>query len=402
MGYVLLLEHPVTVGGDAYVYHYGAKLVVEGKGFIAPYAYNVTGQVSQTAQHPPLYTLALALPAAVGLGTFLDSQLWSCLIGTGTVALVALVGARLAGPRAGLVAASLAAVYPNMWIPDGMVAAETLSLFMVALVLLCAYRLWEDRGSTSCAVLGMTCALAALTRAEAVILLPLILVVWLVSAQRAELRRRIRGVAVAAVTAAITLAPWVGYNLTRFDRPVLLTTGLPLALVQGNCNQVYYGSKTGYYALSCIPSVPSPRGDESDQDVYFEHVALDYIRAHLSRVPFVVFARVGRTLGFYRPLQQVRLDAYLQGWNLQAAQAGFAMYAAMVPLGVFGLVVLRRRRVPISPLLATVVTVCLATALTFADTRYRVTAEDAVVVLAAVGIDRLWASFAPARVAGTR
>lgn len=399
VGYVFWLEHPFPLGGDAYVYHFGAKLLVEGKGFIAPYTYNLTGQVHQTAEHPPLFTLALALPTALGLGTVLDNQLWCCLIGTGTVALVAMLGARLGGPRAGLTAAGLAAVYPNMWIPNGTVAVETLSLFMVALVLLSAYRLWADGGSTFSAVLlGVTCALAGLTRAEEVALLPLIVLAWLLGAHRVQLRRRIEVVAIAALAAGLTLGPWVGFNLTRFNRPVLLTTGLPLALVQGNCNQVYYGSKTGYYALSCIPSIPAPQGDESDQDVYLEHVALDYIEAHLSRVPFVVFAREGRAWGFYRPLQQVKLDSYLQGWDLPAAQAGFGMYAAMILFGAYGLVLLRRRRVPISPLLTTVAVVCLATALTFADTRYRVTAEDTVVLLAAVGIDRAWTQYAPALV----
>jgi hypothetical protein len=397
VSYVLWLEHPFAIGGDAYVYHYGAKLLVEGKGFIAPYTYHLTGQVHQSAEHPPLYTLALALPTALGFGTVLDSQLWSCLIGTGTVALVAMLGVRLAGPRTGLLAGCLAALYPNMWIPDGMVAAETLSLFVVALVLLAAYRLWNDHGTMLSAVLlGVSCALAGLTRAEELALLPLILLAWLLNAHCVRLPRRIQVTATAALAAALTLGPWVGFNLTRFDRPVLLTTGLPLALVQGNCNQVYYGSKTGYYALDCIPPIPAPQGDESDQDVYLERVALDYVEAHLSRVPFVVFARLGRTWGFYRPLQQVKLDSYLQGWDLPAAQAGFGMYAAMVLAGVYGLGVLRRRRVPISPLLATIAVVCLATALTFTDTRYRATAEDTVVLLAAVGIDRLWTRSAPA------
>lgn len=390
VGYVLWLEHPTTIGGDAYVYHYGANLLVTGKGFIDPYAYNVLGQTHQSAQHPPLYTVVLALPSVLGLDTFLDHQLWSCLMGTATIAVIAVVGRRLAGPRTGLVAAGLAAGYPNLWIPDGMVAAETLSLLVTAVVLACAYRFWDRPSMRSAALLGVAGALAGLTRAEAVILLPLIVLPWLLVTHRRGLRRRVGLVAMCGAAATVTLGPWVGYNLVRYDHPELITTGLDLALVQANCNKVYYGPQTGYFAFSCIPSVPGTRGDESDDAAYFHRVAVDYVKAHASRVPFVVFARVGRTWGFYQPLQEVRTDSYLQGWNLPAAQAGFSLYLLMVPLAAVGLVALGRRRVPVSPLVATLITVSVATAIAFGQTRYRVTAEVTVVLLAAVGIDWAW------------
>lgn len=395
--YVFGLEHPTTIGGDAYAYHFGAQMLVHGRGFIDPYAYNVTGAVHQTAQHPPLYLLALAVASTVGLGTFLDHQLWSCLIGTGTVALVAVVGRRLAGARAGLVAAGLAAVYPDIWISDGMVAAETVALLTTVVVVWSAYRFWARPSARAALLLGVACALAALARAEAVILLPLILVPWMVASNRFGLRRR-AGLAAAAVLAAgVTLGPWVGLNLARFDHPVLVSSGLDLALVQANCDQTYYGAHTGYYSFSCIPVVPAPRGDESDDAIYFHHVAVTYITAHESRLPFVAFARLGRTWGFYHPLQEIDQDAFLQGWNLPATQVGFAMYVALVPAAVAGLVLLRRRRVPVSPLVATVLTVSAAAVLTFGQTRYRLTAEATIVVLAAVAVDGAWAALATRR-----
>lgn len=396
VAYVLMLEHPTTIRGDAYAYHFGAQRLVHGRGFIDPFAYNLLGVVHQTAQHPPLYLLALAVPSAVGLGTFLDHQLWSCLMGTGTVAMVALVGRRLAGARAGLVAAGLAAVYPDIWISDGMVAAETIALLMTVVAVWSAYRLWERPSPRAAALLGMACALAALARAEAVVLLPLMLAPWVV-ASRVELKRRAGLVAAAALAAGATLGPWVGFNLTRFDHPVLISSGLDLALVQANCDQTYYGSDIGHFSFSCIPRTPVPRGDESDDAAFFHRVAVSYITHHEGRLPFVAFARLGRTWGFYHPLQEIDQDAYLQGWNLPAAQAGYAMYVILVPAAVAGLVLLRRRRVPVSPLLAAVVTVGAAALLTFGQIRYRVTAEGAIVILAAVAIDQAWAALAAKR-----
>ena len=58
----------------------------------------------------------------------------------------------------------------------------------------------------------------------------------------------------------------------------------------------------------------------------------------------------------------------------------------MIP-AIGGIVVLRRRHIPISPLIALVVIVTLAAMTTFGVTRYRAPAEPAIVIAAAVGID---------------
>ena len=59
----------------------------------------------------------------------------------------------------------------------------------------------------------------------------------------------------------------------------------------------------------------------------------------------------------------------------------------MMVLAVLGVVVLRRRRVPVFPLLAFPITVLISVALTFGQARYRAPAEAALVILAAVAID---------------
>jgi hypothetical protein len=51
---------------------------------------------------------------------------------------------------------------------------------------------------------------------------------------------------------------------------------------------------------------------------------------------------------------------------------------------------MRRRRIPILPLVALAVTATLAAASTFGVTRYRAPAEVALVVAAAIGIAAVW------------
>jgi asparagine N-glycosylation enzyme membrane subunit Stt3 len=64
---------------------------------------------------------------------------WACsswgsvAIGTCTIVVIGLVANRLAGPRAGLLAAGIAAVYPNLWMNDGLVMSEAPGGLLVAL-----------------------------------------------------------------------------------------------------------------------------------------------------------------------------------------------------------------------------------------------------------------------------
>ena len=90
------------------------------------------------AEHGPLTSLYLT-PWSLGPG---DNVAWqrfaTTLLGIATVAVIGLVGRRLAGPRVGLVAAGIAAVYPNLWINDSLVMSESLACLIVAVALLVA------------------------------------------------------------------------------------------------------------------------------------------------------------------------------------------------------------------------------------------------------------------------
>ncbi len=122
--YVLGWKHPVFIGGDAYWYHYGAQLLVDGHGFIDAYRYKI-GIVAGTADHPPVTVLFLAFCDLFGMRSFFWQQLDMCVVGSCTVVLIAAIARQLAGRRAGLIAGVIAAFYPNLWINDAMVMSET-------------------------------------------------------------------------------------------------------------------------------------------------------------------------------------------------------------------------------------------------------------------------------------
>ncbi|HUF85542.1 MAG TPA: glycosyltransferase family 39 protein, partial [Acidimicrobiia bacterium] len=240
VAYVLIERRDFMFEGDAVFYHQGANLLADGRGFISPFELADSGKVVEAADHPPLYLVWLAVPSFVGLDTDLSHLLWSCLVGAGSLALVGLLGREVAGPRIGLLAAGVAALYPNLWWHDGALMAETMAIFTATFVIFLAYRYRASPSTGRAVALGVACGLAALTRAELALLVPLVVVplVWLRAGL--DVRNRLRQLAIPVLTFAVTLAPWVGYNLTRFDRPVVISTGFELTLNISSCDDTYY------------------------------------------------------------------------------------------------------------------------------------------------------------------
>ena len=65
---------------------------------------------------------------------------------------------------------------------------------------------------------------------------------------------------------------------------------------------------------------------------------------------------------------------------------GFAAYWLVSIAAIGGVIVLRRRDIPVYPLLAPIVTAVIGIALTFGSVRYRAPADVSIVLLAAVAI----------------
>jgi hypothetical protein len=386
IAYVLITKNPRAVGGDSFYYHYGANLLVEGRGFPDPIQLLQFHREMPGAAHPPGYILALAIPSLFRLDTFLDHQIWSCIIGGATVLLVGVTGKEIAGPRVGLIAAVLAGVYPSVWFYDSVVMSETLILLTTTLAILIAYRFARRRSVGLAIGLGIAVGVAALTRAESILLVPLLVVPLALWLRDVDLRRRLGLLAIATGATLVTVAPWVGYNLVRFEDPVFLSSNLELTLLSANCDDTYYGPFLGFWALRCGTQFVPPKGDASVQARFFRAKVREYVDDHKSRVPVVVLAREGRTWGFMNANQQITIDQ-IEGKELNTSRIALGMYYALLALSVVGVVALRRRRVPLTPLLAVLGAVALTVGFVYGTTRFRAPAEVSLVLLGSVGID---------------
>jgi 4-amino-4-deoxy-L-arabinose transferase-like glycosyltransferase len=380
-----------TAGGDAYYYHAAANLLVEGKGFINPFLYYGAHHSVQTAAFPPGFVFLLAPAALVGLKSYFAQRIWCCVIGAGAIAVGGITGREIAGRRVGLIAAALLAVYPNIWMSDEIGLSETLTPLLVALVLLTAYRFWRRPGLRAVIWFGLSIGVATLGRDELALLGLFVLVPMVLLANTLSWRRRVSLVAVGALTAFLLVAPWVGYNMSRFKNPVFISNGLGVTLASANCNQTYYGPMEGYWAWECALAAPINHSvDESVQGSEAQKYAMDYIRSHEGRLVTVELAREGRAFAFFHPVQQIGLDSRVETRPYHWALLGLAMYYAMVGLSIGGIVILRRRRIPVWPLLAVGLEVVVSTALTFGNTRYRTPFEVSLVLLSAVTLDWIW------------
>jgi len=190
---------------------------------------------------------------------------------------------------------------------------------------------------------------------------------------------------VACLAALVLVSPWLIANLTRFDDPVLFSTNDGLTICGANLERTWYGDGTGLWALDCA-GFPVPKGDRSVVSNQLRSDGLHFIKDHLGRLPTVVAVRIARVWSLYAPGQMASYNVN-EGRDEAVSWAGFVTFWLLVPCAVVGGVLLRRRRVPITPLVAQFVVVTITAAAIYGLARFRTPAEVSLVVLAAVALD---------------
>ena len=396
-----------VAGGDAYFYHYGANLLVSGHGFINPYLYipHNAHHAVQSASFPPLFIFLVAIPSALGLKTFLVERVWCCILGAAAIVVVGYAGREIGGRRVGLIAAFLLAIYPNIWMTDELALSETIAPVLVAGVLFFTYRFWKCPTIPRVIWLGAAMGVAMLGRDELTVLVVFIVVPIVLLSRALTWKRRFATLGIGLLATALVVAPWVGYNLSRFDKPVFISTGLGVTLASADCAGTYSGQYEGYWSMPCAlhyagePSVDI-HADESVEGAELQHLALEYVRAHENRLLPVTLAKLGRAFGFFHPMQQIHLDSYVETRPYRWAVTGLVGYYVLLALSIGGTVVLRRRRIPSFPLWAVGLQVVCSVALTFGQTRYRTTFEVSLVLLAAVQLEWFWSRLHRGRARG--
>jgi hypothetical protein len=372
---VLVAPWPPEVSDDQVFFHLQSQLIADGKGYIQPQL-ELAGVIRPTAAHPPMFPTVLAGLAKVGLTDQVAQRLTGTLFGSGTLVAIGLLGRRVAGERAGLIAVTVGAAYPLLITADGALMSESLYGLLVALSLLTAFKLMDDPSWRWAALLGVLGGLAALTRGEAFALLALLLLPFV---------RRPggwRAIGIALVALAVVLTPWTIRNYSTFDRLVLVSTNAGAVVGGANCQATYYGPNIGGWNILC--DRPWPGHNEAEETSRQFKDGARYARDNVKRWPVVAAARFGRAFSFFQPFQTNAGRS--PGWQ----NAGVVMYWLLLPLAAFGLLTLYRRRTPMWPIVAPILMVAITTVVFYGFLRFRQPAEISIVVLAGVAIDALW------------
>ena len=389
--FTLLTVAPTrTDAGDPLFYHSTANLLARGLGFPEPLNFIAHQRWFASALHGPMYPIVLSLSSRFGGTTFFDHKMLSLVIGTAVVASIGVL-ARLLSPRDNrvvILAMVIGAVYPNLWIVDSVLFPEGLMALFTTLTLVCAHR-WESTPARRWAVaMGLLTGLAALTRGEGLLLAVLLIVPLIIRRRDIAGKRRLAHIAWAAVACIVVIAPWAIRNERSFDSSVPLSTNGNELFVYANCDATYSGKFLGFWSYACQEDLRDQgidaTGDEADKALFWRKVGIDYAREHAGQLPKVIAARVGRQWELFRPMQNVEF-APIEGRDKEAARAGLFMYYGLVGLAGVGVVSLRRRRTTLIPLASVFLSVTLTAAYAYGTTRFRVPAEPALCVLAALG-----------------
>jgi 4-amino-4-deoxy-L-arabinose transferase-like glycosyltransferase len=296
------------------------------------------------------------------------------------VLLVGLVATQLAGPRGGVVAAGIAAVYPPLvWI-SAYGFSEAL-FWPLALAVAWTFDRALGRpsdGAFFAGAAGLITGLGILIRPALLLFLPMALV-WLV------VRRRVTAALLLAAGAIIVVAPWTVRNYLHHERfvPVASDGGVtfwtgnhPLALGEGDMAANPALKIANQELRARYPGL----NEEAMEPIYYRE-AFAWIRAHPlqwlgleARKIFYLMVPVGPSYTLHSRLYYV------------ASVVSYGIVAVLAVVGVVRLGTHRRSTPGLWLLLASAVAVCLVF---FPQERFRIPIIDPVLVVAAGGV---WAT----------
>ena len=382
--YTLAWGQDVHLGlSDAGFYTTSANLLADGEGYVDLFRSFDEDELVHTAHHPPGWPALLAVFSVLGVDTELGHRLVGCLVGAVVVLLVGLLGQRIGGRRAGLVAAGLAAVHPTLVAADGSLMAESAAGLVVLVVLLLAFAVVDRPAWWRAVLLGAAIGAASLVRAEALVYVALVVVpIGVALARRADRRTAAQLAALSIAGIVLVVAPWTIRNTLLFDRLVPISINDSTVLAGANCEATYYGPNTGAWAFGCVAD-PGEGLDEADEAAIWRDDGLDYARAHLDRLPAVLGMRLARTFG----VNDLTIAA--EGRHRGTQIAGNVVWLlVLVPGAIAGGLLLgrRRQRLDLVLLLAPVVATIVVTLVGFGMLRFRHSTELVAIVLTAVAV----------------
>jgi hypothetical protein len=213
--------HPIeNPGPDADAYASIARWLFENGSYGSP---TMTSSSDWSPGAPLLYAAVYFL---VGDANPEAARIFVALLGTAMVLCTYLIGVRLSGRVAGLIAALLVATYPTYIENNGQLLSEPVAAFLLTAGLLAFLWAADRRQAVAWLLPGLLFGALILTRPEyqAITLVFAAFAAWRVWRDRSW-RMAIASTAVLLAGAALVVAPWTIRNYVVLDEVVPVTTG---------------------------------------------------------------------------------------------------------------------------------------------------------------------------------
>ncbi|MDP9342125.1 MAG: hypothetical protein M3Q23_08500, partial [Actinomycetota bacterium] len=390
VGLVLRLAVSSTAAPDAVSGQIAANLV-GGAGYSLPGPF---GGFTPTALRMPIVPALLSLAETSASPELAARLLWA-VIGAGTVTAVGVVGRRLFGVTAGLIAAAIVAVLPSFFLENVRLASGTVAALVIALLLL---TITSHAGTTlsipRAAVAGGLAGILALTRPEGLLLGPAIVVAWLLGRAAAALPpARRTSLAVAAAAGLIVVAgPWMARNHAQFGT-FLPTTETGTVAAGANAPASYTGGFMGSYdpaaTRAAQESVSTTPVGEGLLDRRLRSEAESYATGHLGGLVVALPVRVARAFDLWSPTNERDAHAArgleVKGWLLE-----WLTFLPLLALAAWGYWRLRARfRGDLLPLYVAPLAVALVALVAYGEPLARASIDPMLALVAGAGLTML-------------
>ena len=379
-------------GSDADMYErLAAQLFHEGE-------FGIPGSANPYDFAPGAPLFAAGVYNLIGTVSPVAARIGLALAGTLAVLVVYLLGRRLAGPRAGLVAAGLAAVYPPTLFYTSLLSGEPLAILTVpGAVLAFLWAADSGRSPWAWALPGLLLGLTAFLRPEYLVLTALLAALAIVLVGRRN--GPWRGVAAGGlmvVAFAATIAPWTVSASNELGRFVPVSTGGGKALFIGTYlpgDGLHDRTKQHLYHRFRGTDPPPDQLRQIPMNPLLDEVAEKYPELPRDEA----LGRVGRenlvrwATEEPRAVAQMIAGKIAHMWHGSGSPsytpAGGAVHYLVLAAGLAGLVLLLvRRRWEVLPILVLLVGISLIGGLLLAGTRRNLPVMPLVIALAGVSL----------------
>ncbi|HYV86132.1 MAG TPA: glycosyltransferase family 39 protein [Patescibacteria group bacterium] len=349
--------------GDALRYDLVARRVAAGGTFSLP-----DGDRSTLAPGFPYALAGLYRLTGPDWGA---ARVMQAVLGALTSLFVASLGIQMAGPLAGLAAGLFHAFFPYSIALCGTLWSDPLATLLALLATLALVRTEGWRGH---ALWGALCALAALTRPNLALMLPIGLF-WVPAKTLVGFKR----VVVATLAFLAVLAPWTARNWIVHERFVPITTVGGVMLWEGNNPYVLADSRMRGRSVRAdlLKEDLLARGlPETDRNIYYLGLATEFVNSNWIQMPLLCAAKLVRMVDI-----------------VPEADTAVPRLASMTSLAVFflcflaGAVIAWRREAEwLIPFSVPIVSVFLAGVVFAGDARVRAPADAEIILIGLCGL----------------